>query len=164
DRGVADALYRGLLVRARTPAELRQLHDALGLKTIDPGVLAKTLKDLKTPAERVKKLRALVYEWPDDFALALKLLDALEEAGDDAARELGRKLRAGPDADARVRTAVGELYLRLAARAQDPAQKAADEAEGRRAFGEIVEFSPDDPIARRRIGDLLRAHGWYSEA
>jgi Ca-activated chloride channel family protein len=37
-------------------------------------------------------------------------------------------------------------------------------AEARRAFGEIVEFSPDDPVARRRIGDLLRAHGWYAEA
>jgi Ca-activated chloride channel family protein len=63
-----------------------------------------------------------------------------------------------------LRTAVGELYLRLAARAKDPGQKALDEAEARRAFGEIVEFSPDDPIARRRIGDLLRAHGWYPEA
>jgi hypothetical protein len=59
---------------------------------------------------------------------------------------------------------VGELYLRLAARAPDPAQKALDEADARRAFGEIVEFAPDDPIARRRIGDLLRAHGWYAEA
>jgi Ca-activated chloride channel family protein len=59
---------------------------------------------------------------------------------------------------------VGELYLRLATRGTDPGQKALDEAEARRAFGEIVEFSPDDPIARRRIGDLLRAHGWYAEA
>jgi tetratricopeptide (TPR) repeat protein len=27
-----------------------------------------------------------------------------------------------------------------------------------------VEFAPDDPIARRRLGDLLRAHAWYEEA
>jgi Ca-activated chloride channel family protein len=165
DAGAADALYRGMLARARTPEEVRQLHDALGLRAIDPGVLAKTIKDAKSPAERVAKLRGLVAVWPDDFALALRLLDALEDAGDDAgARELGRKLRARPDADARVRTAVGELYLRLAARAKDAAQKALDEGEARRAFGEIVEFSPDDPIARRRIGDLLRAHGWYDDA
>jgi Ca-activated chloride channel family protein len=165
DLGAADALYRGLLSRVRTPEEVRTLHDALGLKSVDPGLLAKMLKDAKTPGERVTKLRALWATWSDDFALALRLLDALEDAGDDpGARELGRKLRARPDADARVRTAVGELYLRIAARAADPAQRALDEGEARRAFGEIVEFAPDDPIARRRIGDLLRTHGWYAEA
>jgi Ca-activated chloride channel family protein len=63
-----------------------------------------------------------------------------------------------------VRTAVGELHLRLAARAVSPEQKAIDEAEARRTFGEIVEFAPEDPAARRRLGDLLRAHGWYEEA
>jgi Ca-activated chloride channel family protein len=103
--------------------------------------------------------------WPDDLTLALRLLDALEDAGDaEGARGLARTLRARPDADAHLRTAVGELYLRLAARAESPAQKAADEAEAHRAFGEIVEFSPDDPVARRRLGDLLRAHGFYEEA
>ncbi len=166
DLGAADTLYRGMLARVHTPVELRALHDALGLASIDPGVLAKTLKEAKTPGERVTKLRALVAVWNKDFALALKLLDALEDAGDDAgARELGRSLRARPDADARVRTAVGELYLRLSARAPpSPAQKALDESEARRAFGEIVEFAPEDPVARRRLGDLLRAHGWYVEA
>jgi tetratricopeptide (TPR) repeat protein len=59
---------------------------------------------------------------------------------------------------------VGELYLRLGARAATPEQKAADEGEARRAFGEIVEFSPEDPIARRRLGDLLRAHGLFADA
>jgi Ca-activated chloride channel family protein len=165
DLGAADALYRGLLARARTTAELRALHDALGLKTIDPGVLAKMLKDAKTPGERVNKLREVARTWSDDLALALRLLDALEDAGDDSgARELGRTLRARPDAGARVRIAVGELYLRLAERAQGPAAKADLEGEARRAFGEIVEFAPEDPIARRTIGDLLRAHGWYAEA
>jgi Ca-activated chloride channel family protein len=163
--GASDALYRGILARVRTTAEIRALHDALGLRSIDPGVLAKILKEQKTPVARAQKLRALVAEWPDDFPLALKLLDALEDADDDpGARELAKQLRARPDADARLRTAVGELYLRLAARAASPEQKALDEAEARRAFGEIVEFSPEDPIARRRLGDLLRAHGWHAEA
>jgi Ca-activated chloride channel family protein len=54
--------------------------------------------------------------------------------------------------------------MRLAARAATPAQKAEGEAEARRAFGEIVEFAPDDPVARRRLGDLLRAHGWFADA
>jgi len=103
--------------------------------------------------------------WPDDHELSLRLLDALEDAKDAAAaRALGHRLRKRADVDARVRTAVGELHLRLAAASADPAAKSADEQEARRAFGEIVEFSPDDPAARRRLGDLLRSHGWFDEA
>ncbi|MFO0587455.1 MAG: VIT domain-containing protein [Polyangiaceae bacterium] len=164
-RPEADTLYRGMLARVRTPDEMRDLHSALGLRSIDSPTLKKLLDGAKTPADRVTKLRALVREWPDDFTLALLLLDALEDADDaDGARDLGKRLRARPDADARLRTAVGELFLRLAERDKSPEQKATDEAEARRAFGEIVEFAPDDPVARRRLGDLLRAHGWFDEA
>ena len=110
-------------------------------------------------------LRKLQLEWPDDLSLAITLLEALEDAGDDAgAREVARKLRARPDADAHVRTEVGELYLRLSQRAPSKLQATADGEEARRAFGEIVEFAPDEPVARRRLGDLLRAHGWFEEA
>ena len=165
DVNAADALYRGILARVRTSDDLRKLHDALGLKSMDPAELAKVIKDAKSSEDRASKLRALALVWTDDFALAMRLLDALEDAGDDAgARALGRTLRARPDADASLRTAVGELYLRLAARGKDPLAKAADEDEARRAFGEIVEFAPDDPVARRRLGDLLRAHGWFDDA
>jgi tetratricopeptide (TPR) repeat protein len=165
DLGAADPLYRSIVARVKTPAEARELHDALGLKTIDPGILEKLLKDATSPVDRAAKLRALSLAWPDDFTLALRLLDALEDADDDGGvRALARQLRARSDADARVRTAVGELYLRLSARAATPSLKAADEIEARRAFGEIVEFAPDDPIARRRLGDLLRAHGLYADA
>ena len=165
DVSAADALYRGILARVRTSNDLRKLHDALGLKSMDPAELAKVLKTATSSEDRATKLRVLAKQWPDDFTLAMRLLDALEDTGDDAgARALGRSLRARPDADAALRTAVGELYLRLAAREKDAALKAADEAEARRAFGEIVEFSPDDPVARRRLGDLLRAHGWFEDA
>jgi len=164
-RPEGDTLYRGMLARVRTPDEMRNLHRALGLRSIDTTTLAKLMNGAKTPADRAAKLRVLVREWPDDFALALLLLDALEDADDaEGARDLGKKLRARPDADARLRTAVGELFLRLAARGKSPEEKAADTAEARRAFGEIVEFAPDDPVARRRLGDLLRAHGWYEDA
>ena len=165
DLGAADALYRGMLARVRTPQDMRDLNAALGLRSADPGLVAKMLKEAKSPEERTQKLRALVVLWPNDFVLGLQLLGALEDAGDlSGAREQGKKLRDRPDADARVRTAVGELNLRLAQSAKTPAEKAEDEAEARRAFGEIVEFAPDDPVARRRLGDLLRAHGWFLEA
>ena len=164
-RAVADALYRGILARVRKPEEMRELHQALGLKSVDPGLLENLLDKTKNAAERVTKLRALRVEWPDDFTVALRLLDALEDAKDDsAARELGRALRNRPDADAHVLTEVGELYLRLGKRAGSKEQAAEDEAEARRTFGEIVEYAPDEPIARRRLGDLLRAHGWFAEA
>ena len=165
DVGAADIVYRAILSRVTTPDQVRELNGALGLATVDPVVLEKTIKEAKDPADLVGKLRVLSTRFPDDLALSLRLLDAVEDAGDDAgARGLARTLRKRNDADARVRTAVGELYLRLAARAPDDAAKKDDEAEAKRAFGEIVEFSPEDPVARRRLGDLYRAHGYYAEA
>jgi tetratricopeptide (TPR) repeat protein len=162
--GAADVLYRGLLARIRTPEEMRELHNALGLKTVDPGILAKLIASTPDAAERAKKLRALLEQFPDDLGLSLELLNAYEDAPDaTAARDLARKLRERPDADASVRTAVGELYLRLSERAA-PEDKANLLAEGRRAFGEIVEFAPEDPVARRRLGDLLLAHGFFGDA
>jgi Ca-activated chloride channel family protein len=158
----ADVLYRGILSRVHTTAQMRDLHDALGLKRIDSRLLADTLAKATTPAARVAKLRDIVQAWPDDLALALRLLEAYEDAGDTTGeRILARKLRRRDDANAKVRTAVGEAYLRLA---KGPHGGSDDEAEARRTFGEIVEFAPDDPVARRRLGDLLRSHGWYEEA
>lgn len=158
--GTGDAIYGMILTRIRNASDLRALHDALGLKSIDQVALQKALKEATTPAARVQKLRELLLVWPDDLWLHVKLLHALEDASDPAgARLVGRKLRASANADAAVRTAVGELYLRLASSPDD-----ADAREGLRAFGEIVEFAHDDPVARRRLGDLFRAHGWHEQA
>ncbi|NUP05689.1 MAG: hypothetical protein HOW73_06470 [Polyangiaceae bacterium] len=165
DVQAADVVYRGILARVSTPDQVRELNRALGLSTVDPGTLEKTIKDTPNAAELVTKLRQLKQKFPDDRTLALRLLDALEDADDAAAaRLLARELRQRSDADAGVRTAVGELHLRLASRASDASQKKADEDEAKRAFGEIVEFSPEDAVARRRLGDLYRAHGYYAEA
>jgi tetratricopeptide (TPR) repeat protein len=162
---VADILYRGLLARVHTTDQLRELHDALGLRRIDPALVATTLAKEKTPADRAAKLQELVQVWPDDLELALRLLDAYEDARDAAGeRALARQLRRRPDANTKVRTQVGEVYLRLAKAAKAQGGDPGDEAEARRTFGEIVEFAPDDPVARRRLGDLLRSHGWYDEA
>ncbi len=165
DLGARDVLYRGILARIRTTDELRSFHRAIGLRFVDPGELERRLGAAKTPAEKVTALREMVRVWPDDLALHLRLLDALEDAGDTgAALAKGRELRARPDATAAVRTAVGELLVRLSEQADKPDAKAARLAEAKRVFGELVEFAPDDPVARRRLGDLLRAHGWYAEA
>lgn len=165
DPTAADSLYRGLVARVKTAQQMRALHTALGLKSMDPGLFEKLLKDTSDPAQRAAKLRVLARDWPDDFRLLLALLDALEDAQDfAAAADFAERLRARPDADAHVRTSVGEYYLRRASSEKDARLKAESEALARRAFGEIVEFSPEDPVARRRLGDLLRAHGWFADA
>ncbi len=160
----ADVVYRAIVVRIQTADDLKALHDALGLRSVDPELLAGLLVKAKTPADRLPVLRAAALRWPDDLELSLGVLDAYEDAGDDAGgRSWARRIRHRSDATAHVYTNVGEYYLRLSRRESGPsADRDADEA--RRTFGELVEFAPEDPVARRRLGDLLRAHGWYDEA
>jgi hypothetical protein len=160
----ADVIYRAIVVRVQTVAELHELHQALGLAQVDPDLLANMLKGAKTPQDKLSVLRAASQKWPDDLELGLRVLDAYEDAGDDGGgRAWARRLRRRADATAHVWTSVGEYYLRVASR-QTGAVAEHDATEGRRTFGELVEFAPDDPGARRRLGDLLRAHGWYDEA
>jgi Ca-activated chloride channel family protein len=160
----ADVVYRAIVVRIQTVAELRELHQALGIATVDPDLLAGMLAKAKTPGDRLSVLRAAAFKWPNDLELALRVLDGYEDAGDESAgRSWARRLRRRPDATAHVWTSVGEYYLRLSARKKGAASDR-DALEGRRTFGELVEFAPEDPAARRRLGDLLRAHGWYEEA
>jgi Ca-activated chloride channel family protein len=163
----ADAVYRFLVLRVRTAEQLRQLHEALGFEQVDPDVLANLLARAKDPRERLTLLRGTAEKFPDDSELALQVLWAYEDAGDEAGgRAWARKLRARVDATSHLRTSVGEYYLRLAENAPDAKSENAkyDEAEGRRTFGEIVEFASEDPLARRHLGDLLSAHGWHAEA
>ena len=118
----------------------------------------------RRPPTAFALLHAAALKWPDDLELALRVLDAYEDASDDAGgRAWARRMRHRADATAHVFTNVGEYYLRLSHRESGAAaDRDADEA--RRTFGELVEFAPEDPVARRRLGDLLRAHGWYDEA
>jgi Ca-activated chloride channel family protein len=160
----ADVVYRAIVVRVQTAADLHELHEALGLRGVDPDLLAKLLARAKTAGDRLALLHATALKWPDDLELGLRVLDAYEDSGDDAGgRAWARRLRHRSDATAHVYTNIGEYYLRLSQREGGPAA-ARDADETRRTFGELVEFAPEDPVARRRLGDLLRAHGWFEEA
>lgn len=155
-----DASARGffrsaILRRVRTAEDLRLVRSAFGLSTsVDWTLVEQVLARATTPAARLRALRQLAAQSPSSFELRLRLLEELEAQGRlPEARRLAERLRADPLADPGVRTAIGELYLRLGL---------ADDA--RRTFSEIVEFQPMDELARRRLGDLYRAHGWYEDA
>src|SRR5690606_36225543 len=130
-----------------------------------PELLERLLKRATNKAERARLLRGVATRFSNDTELALDVLDAYEDAGDEASgRTWARSLRRRVDGTSHLRMHVGEYYLRLASRAETPEAAAADTAEARRTFGELVEFAPHDPLARRQLGDVLRAHGWFDEA
>jgi hypothetical protein len=64
-----------------------------------------------------------------------------------------RRVRRDPFADAGL-LADGASALR----------RLGDEAEARRAFGELCERAPADPWARAFLGDRLRNEGWFDDA
>ncbi len=139
----------------RSPEDLRLVRAAFGLgAAFDATLVEQVLAQAATPEARLRALRRLVSQTPESFDLRLRLLEELEVQSRTAEMlRLAEALRADPLADPGVRTALGEMYLRLGR--QD---------EARRAFSEIVEFSPLDELARRRLGDLYRAHGWFEDA
>lgn len=147
-------LRRAILARVRTPGDLRLVRDAFGANATNHALVDGELAKATDDAGRIRVLRRLVARFDGDLELALRLLGLFESNGRrDDARRLADTLRAHPLADAGVRTAIGEMYLRFG-----------DETEARRVFSEIVEFAPEDELARRRLGDLYRAHGWFDEA
>jgi len=152
----ARSFFRGaILRRVRTADDLRLVRNAFGLGSgTDWNLVEQVLTRATTPAARIRALRQLVQQTPGSFELQLRLLEELEAQNHVAeAVRLAERLRTDPLADPGVRTAIGELYLRLGR-----------EDDARRTFSEIVEFQPMDELARRRLGDLYRAHGWYEDA
>lgn len=163
----AAVIYRAMLVRIQDAQALRRFEAAFGIKNAASELITSVLSRAKNPKSRIELLLGLVAQWPNDLELQLQLLEAYEDAGDlGAARALARRLRRRADATSHVRTMVGEFYWRCSerAKASNASEAASNLEEARRSFGEIVEFAPEDPAARRRLGDLLRAHGWYEEA
>jgi len=155
DGSVAAYLRAAILRRVRTPWEVDAVRRGLGLEVpVDWGFFARLYRAQPTPALKLALVRRWLEVAPDETDLRLRLLALLEETGAlGEAKRLARALRADPFADARVRTAIGEFWLRQG-----------DEKEARRVLSEVVELAPLDPWARRRLGDLYRAHGWADDA
>lgn len=146
---------RAMLRQARTPEDLQALHQALGVDIdVDWRVFRQRWERAATPAAKLRLVRRWLAVFPDELDLRLREIRLLEdtEAFDEAARR-AEVLRRHPLADARVVGALGEFWLR-----RDRPRRA------QRVFSELVERAPRDPWARRRLGDLYRAHGWFDAA
>lgn len=156
DAASARGYLRGeILRRVRSPQDLWVVREAFGLgQEPDWELVEQVLERANGDEARLRALRRLAAQYEESFDLKLRLLELLETSGHGPeARRLAERLRTDPRSDAGVRTAVGEMYLRMDR-----------EEDARRVFSEIVEFAPLDELARRRLGDLYRAHGWYEDA
>ncbi|MBX3270432.1 MAG: AgmX/PglI C-terminal domain-containing protein [Sandaracinaceae bacterium] len=152
---IEDYLRRVIMRRVRSPDDVIAVRGGLGLDVpVDWTLFSDLWKRNPDPTYRLALVRRWLEVVPEEMDLRLRLLALLEQTGNlPEARRLARELRADPLADARVRTRVGEFWLRQE-----------EEREARRVFSELVERTPLDPWARRRLGDLYRAHGWADDA
>ncbi|MGE0784565.1 MAG: AgmX/PglI C-terminal domain-containing protein [Sandaracinaceae bacterium] len=155
NESIADYLRRMILRNVRSPDDVMAVRAGLGLDVpVDWSLFSRLWKSNNDAEYRLALVRRWLEVVPEDMDLRLRLLSLLEQTNNlPEARRYARELRADPLADSRVRTQVGEFWLRQE-----------DEAEARRVFSEIVERAPLDPWARRRLGDLYRAHGWADDA
>jgi TonB family protein len=155
---VAAYIRSRILAQVGSPAQIQAVMEYCdGAVLVGPDELEKILEKAKTPEAKIKAVKELIAIYPMDLDLKLRLLDLLEDEGSGErlaeAMRLAAELRHAPYADERIRTRVGEFYMR---------HDMPDEA--RRCFSEIVEFSPFTPSARRRLGDLYRNYGWHEDA
>ena len=154
--GDAAALLRREAVRrAPSPEALKDLQLRLiGEEHYPHGVFRKQYRAAADDAGRLAVVRRFLAIAPHDVGLRRRLLALLEATSDKAALEGEvRRFRRDPFADAGL-LADGASALR----------RAGDEAEARRAFGELCERAPTDPWARAFLGDRLRNEGWFEDA
>jgi len=148
-------LRRETLRRVTTFQELRKVSDLLTQDEpkID-GELDRAYKKAESDAERLALVRRFLRLAPHNGLARRRLLALLEALGQKEAlvSEI-QNLRAEPFADAGL-LAQGASALR----------RIGLDAEGRRAFGELIERAPRDPWTLAYVGDRLRAEGMFDEA
>jgi tetratricopeptide (TPR) repeat protein len=156
--GEADAaaqLRREAVRRAKSPDELHRIQIALiGDESYPAGAFKKQYNAAPDDKGRLGVVRRFLGIAPHDARLRRRLLALLEALGmkQELAEEV-RRFRRDPFADAGL-LADGASALR----------RIGDEAEARRAFGELAERAPEDPWARAFLGDRLRNEGWFDDA
>jgi Ca-activated chloride channel family protein len=151
-RGKSRAFVRRRLLRRAVNAQFAAAADPAD--PINWSVIDTLLSQQPTPAQRVRELRRVCEQHPTSRGCQMRLIRALVEAGArDEALIVALKVRRDGMATPELMQVTGDL---LAA-----AQRT---GEARRVYSEIVEYAPDDPGARRLLGDIYLRHGWYEAA
>jgi len=156
--GEADAaafLRRETLRRVTTFQELQKVSELLTQD--EPKIdaeLDKAYERAGSDPERLTVVRRFLRLAPHNGLARRRLLSLLEALGEKEAlvSEI-QNLRAEPFADAG-----------LLAQSASALRRIGFDAEGRRAFGELIERAPRDPWTLAYVGDRLRAEGMFDEA
>ncbi len=148
---VAAFLKREILRTVHTPEQMVAVRVGLGLEVaVEWSVFSGAWNEDPSNEARLLLVRRWLEAVPFDVDLRLRLLRLLEQTGSVAeARRRARELAADPLCDASARAELAEFWIR-----QD------EIVEARRALTGIVEHTPLDPWAHRRVGDLCLAFGW----
>jgi tetratricopeptide (TPR) repeat protein len=136
-------------------AELTQLSQILAQDEPDIGrELDKAYRKATSDEERLAVVRRFLLLSPHSTPARRRLIALLESLGrkESLAQEV-EHMRAEPFIDAGL-LAQGASSLR----------RIGLEADGRRAFGELIERAPNDPWTLAFVGDRLRAEGMFDEA
>jgi tetratricopeptide (TPR) repeat protein len=154
DADAAALLRREAVRRAKSPDELRAIARALlGDEHYPAGIFRKQYA-AAPEAGRLPLVRRFLALAPHDARLRRRLLALLESLGmrQELAEEV-RRIRRDPFADAGLLADGASALHRLG-----------EDAEARRAFGELAERAPGDPWVRAFLGDRLRNEGWFDDA
>jgi hypothetical protein len=155
EKDAAAFVRQELLRRVSSASELATLSRALiGAEPRIDGELRKAYRAAHTDEARLGVVRRFLRLAPHD-ALARRMVFALLESlgrRDALVDEIDRA-RADPFADAGLLAAGASALRRLGF-----------DAEGRRAFGELIERAPGDPWALAYVGDRLRAEVLFDDA
>ncbi|MBK8169059.1 MAG: AgmX/PglI C-terminal domain-containing protein [Sandaracinaceae bacterium] len=155
DGSVRAYVREAILRHVSSPEEVLLVRTSLGMEPpLEWKVFARMWRSTAVASERLLLIRRWLAVAPDDIDLRLRLLSLLEEThATPEAKRVARGLVQDPLADVRVRTEVGEFYLRQH-----------DEEAARRVFSQSVELAPSDPWGREHLGNVYRAHGFTRDA
>jgi Flp pilus assembly protein TadD len=155
EKDAASFVRQEILRRVSSASELATVSRALiGSEPRIAKELEKAYTKAKSDDERLAVVRRFLRLAPHDPLARRRLFVLLEALGQrDALVEEVARARADPFADAGLLAAGASALRRLGF-----------DAEGRRAFGELIERAPGDPWPLAYVGDRLRAEGLFDDA
>jgi hypothetical protein len=155
EKDAAAFVRQEILRRVSSASELAAVsRELIGSEPRIDKELDKAYGKAKTDEDRLAVVRRFLRLAPHDALARRRLFALLEALGrKDALVEEITRARADPFADAGL-LAAGASALR----------RVGFDAEGRRAFGELIERAPGDPWPLAYVGDRLRTEGLFDDA